>query len=66
MICLNCSAKNSYGAKRCRRCKANPRKAGRGFGSHHEISPMGHATKTKNAKRENSRKACRDKRAEDY
>lgn len=59
MKCGKCGAKNSWNTRRCRRCKANPRGAGLGIGAHHEVSCMGHATKTKNKRRMKGRLACR-------
>jgi hypothetical protein len=61
MNCLNCDAVNSWGTKRCRKCKGNPAKAGRGNGSHQEVSPLCRAGITKNKKRQQSRTACRNK-----
>lgn len=66
MTCLKCNTKNSYKAKKCRKCKSNPRKAGRGNGSHHEVSPMARATRTKNKRRENAKRACRARQAQYY
>ena len=64
MTCLNCNAINSFKARSCRKCKGNPRKAGRGNGSHNETSPMGHSGITKNKRAWESKRACRIRRGE--
>jgi hypothetical protein len=62
MTCLSCKAVNSSKVRKCRKCKNNPRKAGRGNGAHGETSPMARATRTK-GRASNGRLACRNNSA---